>query len=200
MFQIVSADPPWMQQPRNHQGTKFGRGAAGHYPLMSTDDICSIPVQDIIHDDAALFLWATCPKLADGLRVVEAWGFRYSTVAFCWVKTNKDGSLFFGPGFWTGSNVELCLLGVRGKASNIRVDPRGRPGIRQPIITPRMRHSQKPIEVAERIVELCGDRPRIELFCRDPLPGWHAVGNEINNLDVHEVITSIAENNINQNC
>ncbi|BCV04979.1 MAG: hypothetical protein CM15mV95_510 [Caudoviricetes sp.] len=40
-------------------------------------------------------------------------------------------------------------------------------------------HSKKPDCVRDRIVELCGDLPRIELFARQKTPGWDVWGNEV---------------------
>ena len=41
------------------------------------------------------------------------------------------------------------------------------------------KHSEKPKIIRDKIVELCGDLPRVELFARTPAPGWHVWGNEI---------------------
>ena len=141
---------------------------------MRTEDICKLPVGDILASNAYLFLWATWPNLTQALRVMEAWGFKYKTCAFCWTKTNKrDGRPFFGIGHYTKSNTEPCLLGVRGKpwvVSNY---------VSQVIISPRREHSRKPDEVRDRIVQLCGGVPKIELFAREVAPGWVAWGDEV---------------------
>ena len=47
------------------------------------------------------------------------------------------------------------------------------------IIAPREQHSKKPDEVRDRIVELFGDLPRIELFARQKVQGWDSWGNEV---------------------
>ena len=62
---------------------------------------------------AVCFLWATFPNIAEGIRVLEAWGFQYKTAAFVWVKKNaKSGTNFWGMGAYTRANAEVCLLGV----------------------------------------------------------------------------------------
>ena len=60
-----------------------GRGiAADHYPTMSLQEICDLPVRKLADKDCVLFLWVTFPQLREGLSVIQAWGFQYKTVAF----------------------------------------------------------------------------------------------------------------------
>ena len=148
---------------------------------MKLSDICALPVAEIAHKDAALFLWVTFPNLQEGLKVIKAWGFRYCTVAFTWVKRNKvSPSWFMGLGHWTRANAEVCLLATRGKPKRISKS------VRQIVDTPIERHSKKPDEVRDRIVTLMGDVPRIELFARDYTDGWDVWGNEVQgNIDLY---------------
>ena len=118
-------------------------------------------------------MWATFPMLREALEVIEAWGFIYKTVAFNWVKQNKTGAgLFWGLGNWTRSNSEICLLAVKGKPKRMSAS------VHSVILSPVQQHSRKPAETRDRIVELMGDLPRIELFAREAAPGWDAWGNE----------------------
>lgn len=143
---------------------------------MKTKDICDLPVQNIAADEGAvLFLWVTMPQLVEGLKVMQAWGFKYRTVAFTWIKRYKSGKPFFGIGFWTKSNAELCLIGTSGKDYPRPIDNH----VSQIIETELMKHSKKPDETRDKIVQLMGDLPRIELFARETTPGWDAWGNEI---------------------
>ena len=83
---------------------------------MSIDELCALPVPELAAKDCALFLWATFPQLPEALRLIRAWGFRYKTVAFVWLKRNrKSPSWFYGMGYWTRSNAEICLLATKGK-------------------------------------------------------------------------------------
>ena len=67
------------------------QGAAEkHYPTMSIADLCALPVADIAAEDSALFLWATFPQLPTALKLIRAWGFTYKTIAFLWLKKNKN--------------------------------------------------------------------------------------------------------------
>ena len=110
-YNIIYADPPWRYEQRKVQGA-----AENHYPTMSIDELCALPVLELAAKDCALFLWATFPQLPEALRLIRAWGFRYKTVAFVWLKRNrKSPSWFYGMGYWTRSNAEICLLATKGK-------------------------------------------------------------------------------------
>jgi N6-adenosine-specific RNA methylase IME4 len=112
--------------------------------------------------------------LPEALRVIRAWGFTYKTVAFVWVKTNrKSATWFYGMGFWTRSNAEVCLLATRGHLRRVNK------AVHQLIVSPLEAHSKKPDAARERIVALMGDIPRIELFARQATEGWDVWGNEV---------------------
>lgn len=167
-YAIIYADPPWAYRDQ-HRGRG---GAADHYRTLDFEELKRMRVPAA--DDAALFLWGTMPLLPRAVDLIEAWGFRYTTTAFCWVKLNpKSPGLATGLGAWTRSNAELCLLGIRGH-------PRRKSrGVHSVVIAPRARHSEKPAEVRRRIVELFGDVPRLELFARSCTPGWDVWGDEV---------------------
>lgn len=172
-YNIIYADPPWHYNARNNPNTKFSRGVHSYYPTMSVDEICSLPVAELADENCALILWVTFPRLKEGIRVLEAWGFRYVTVVFNWFKVNKSGTPFFGVGYYTKSNSEIALLGVKGKMKPISNY------VSQVVISPREEHSKKPDSVRDKIIELFGDIPRIELFARHTTPGWDVWGNEV---------------------
>ena len=168
-YSIIYADPPWQYQRSKVQGA-----AENHYPTMGIDELCALPVADLAAPDSALFLWVTFPQLPEALRLIEAWGFRYKSVAFVWLKKNKKAdSWFYGLGFWTRGNAEICLLATRGHPK------RQAANIHQFIISPIEAHSKKPDEAREKIVALMGDLPRVELFARQSPPGWEVWGNEV---------------------
>lgn len=171
-YNIIYADPPWTYKVWSQAGA--GRTAASHYDVMSLEDIKALPVSALADDDCALFMWATYPNLREAFEVLDAWGFTYKTVAFTWVKKNKKAdSWFWGMGYWTRANAEICLLATKGKPT------RASSAVHQVVDARIMKHSKKPNEVRERIVKLCGDLPRIELFAREKTNGWAAWGNEI---------------------
>ena len=168
-YQIIYADPPWRYDQKGVDGA-----AEKHYPTMSLEDICKLPVGSISAKDSILFLWATFPQLPAALKVISAWGFKYKTVAFDWLKKNrKADSWYFGLGFWTRGNAEVCLLATRGHPK------RKSTKVLHFIISPIEGHSKKPDIARDKIVELAGDVPRIELFARQTTPGWDVWGNEV---------------------
>jgi len=57
---------------------------------------------------------------------------------------------------------------------------------------PRLGHSVKPPVVRDRIVQLFGDLPRIELFGRQETPGWDAAGFGIDGISLQEKIDILA--------
>ena len=108
-YDIIYADPPWQYRTYSKKGQ--GRSAESHYPTMGIEDIKALPVGELAAKDCALFMWITFPCLQEALEVLTAWGFSYKTVAFVWVKQNrKSDSLFWGMGYWTRANDELCIL------------------------------------------------------------------------------------------
>ena len=171
-YSIIYADPPWSYQNR---GTRAA--ASKHYDTMTIEDIkhmgVGAAVGGIANEDCVLFMWATFPMLREALDVIEAWGFTYKTVAFNWVKQNKSGTgIFMGLGNWTRSNSEICLLATKGKPKRVSAS------VHSVILSP-LQHSQKPGEARDKIVELMGDLPRIELFAREAATGWDVWGNEV---------------------
>lgn len=170
-YDVIYADPPWVYRDRAKAGQ---RGAGFKYPLLNDRDVAALPVGRIAADDSMLFLWVTWPKLQELLPIVDAWGFRYRTVGFVWVKrARSSGALAWGMGSWTRANTEPCLLATRGRPV------RASAGVHQVVEAALGRHSEKPAEVRDRIVQLAGDVPRIELFARQLTPGWDAWGNDV---------------------
>ena len=168
-YTVLYADPPW-----RYRNKPNGRSPESHYPTMKTEDICALPVQELAAEDCALFLWVTMPMIFEAQKVLAAWGFRYKTVAFVWVKQNRKGTgVLWGMGYWTRANAELCLLATKGHPQ------RRAKNIHQVIISPVEEHSKKPEEARRRIEALLGDVPRLELFARRPSPGWDVWGNEV---------------------
>lgn len=111
------------------------------------------------------------------LMIAEAEGFTYKTAAFVWVKKNrKQGGNFMGLGAYTRANAEVCLLGVTpGFKAKTQIRAHN---VHQIIEAPFEGHSKKPDETRQRIVELLGDVPRLEMFARQRADGWDAWGNE----------------------
>ena len=175
-YDIAYVDPPWF-----YYGSAVKDAAAGkHYPLMSAEDLARLDVRSLLSDRAALFMWATCPRLDHAIDLLRAWKLHYRGVTYVWVKTNVRGEIIAGQGVaptFTKPTTELLLAAT--------THPTGRPfpihTLRQAqvVLHRRGRHSEKPAVFRDMLLDLCGDRPRIELFARERAHGWDAWGAEI---------------------
>tara|TARA_R100001591_G_scaffold37942_1_gene49265 strand:+ start:90 stop:638 length:549 start_codon:yes stop_codon:yes gene_type:complete len=174
-YKIIYSDPAWHFKTYSNKGEK--RSAIRHYDCLNINDIYDLPVNTICDNDCVLFMWAIDPMLPEALETIKRWGFKYKTIAFTWAKGKKnqylDYEFFKGMGYWTRSNPEMCLLATKGKPKRVSMN------VEQFILSPRRKHSQKPDEIRDRIVQLCGDLPRIELFARQRVEGWDCWGNEV---------------------
>lgn len=140
---------------------------------MTFRDILDLPVQDLCAEDCYLGLWITNPLTCRIEEVMEAWGFKYSSVLFTWVKTNaKSPGFFMGNGYGSRQNTERCYLGRRGEPARISAS------VRELIIEPRREHSRKPDCTMPRIERLAGDVQRIELFSRTDRKNWLQWGDQ----------------------
>lgn len=187
-FACIVADPPWHFRARTAlqmSNWTSRRDAEKHYAVMGADDIAGLPVKEIAAPDAHLFLWTTGPCLRQAFDVIEAWGFRYSAVAFTWVKLKrsftttqlrdvplKESDLHVGLGLTTRKNAEFVLLGRRGSAKRLAKD------VREIILSPVREHSRKPDEMFARVERYCAG-PYLEMFARQSRPGWSSFGNEV---------------------
>jgi N6-adenosine-specific RNA methylase IME4 len=168
----VYADPPWRFTNRT------GKVAPEHrrldrYDTMTTEQICSLRVAEVVADNAHLYLWVPNALLPDGLRILQAWGFRYVS-NLVWAKRRKDGGPDGrGVGFYFRNVTELILFGVRG---SLRTLPAARRQVNM-IETRKREHSRKPDEVYD-LIEACSPGPYLELFARYARPGWATWGAE----------------------
>jgi N6-adenosine-specific RNA methylase IME4 len=171
-FKTILADPPWRFANRT------GKVAPEHrrldrYSTLPLPDICALPVKDVVAYDAHLYLWVPNALLPEGLRVMDAWGFRYVS-NIVWAKRRKDGGPDGrGVGFYFRNVTELILFGVRG---SMRTLPPARSQVNM-IETRKREHSRKPDEQYD-IIEACSPGPYLELFARYPQEGWAAWGDE----------------------
>jgi N6-adenosine-specific RNA methylase IME4 len=163
-FPVILADPPWRYEHTGVAGPT--RRIENHYPTMSLEEICALEVPAA--DDCVLFLWVTPPKVAEGIRVLDAWGFNFRT-SMVWVKDK------IGMGYYVRQQHEWLMIAKRG---NIPLpDPEDRPS--SVIQAPRGAHSEKPEEIHKIIERMYPFLERCELFARKPRDGWASWGNEI---------------------
>lgn len=162
-FTVLLSDPPWKDD--------FGanrRSTENHYSTMSLEEICALPVADIAHEQAMLFLWATTPMLELALQVVKAWGFEYRT-HIVWVKPS------IGLGKYVRQRHELLLICRRGD----HPAPDATSLSDSVVEAPRGEHSAKPEVFHEIIERMYPAASKIELFRRGPSrAGWSAWGAE----------------------
>ena len=199
MYSIIYADPPWSYSRTIGNGVLNRKEGEKIYNSMSINDLkgLSYHIQRISRRNSALLLWATMPCLPDAISVMESWGFKYKTCWCTWVKTNKAGDKpFFGVGYYTRSNAELCLLGVKGKIASFKklVEgeiKNGNPNSLGSICIERPReHSRKPNTVRNNIVTFFGDVPRIELFARESTDGWSTIGNQSDKFNEQNILAN----------
>lgn len=183
-YNVIYADPPWsyyndmtVTPEQNHSGAGLMRKVP--YPVMSSKDIKDLPINKIANENCILFIWTTDYHLKRCLEVIEAWGFEYKTIGFIWQKLNKKKEPVCFMGAYTlKSGTELCLLATKGKNARKLVKSCK---VKSLLMSEREEHSKKPDEIRNRIVELCGDIPRIELFARQKINGWDVFGNQVEN-------------------
>ncbi len=174
-FKTVLADPPWQFQNRT------GKMAPEHkrlkrYETMKLDEICSLPVADMLDTTAHLYLWVPNALMPEGIEVLKAWGFAYKT-NLIWYKVRKDGGPDGrGVGFYFRNVTEMILFGVKG--ANARTLQPGRSQVNI-IRSMKQEHSRKPDELYE-LIERCSPGPYLEMFARGIRPGWTSWGDQAN--------------------
>ena len=177
-YGVIYADPPWKFSSKELQlyGGKRFTPIDKHYKTQSKDWIKSLPVSDIADSDCALFMWVTDAHLKEGIETMEAWGFKYVTIAFVWKKLHKKSlKTVANLGAWTMKNCEICLFATKGSM----LKHKKKNNVYQLIESERTLHSKKPEEARQRIEEIFGDLPRIELFAREHVSGWDCWGDQV---------------------
>jgi len=187
-YGVIVADPPWLYE----QATTTLQGTTGHhYRDLSIDNLCTLPVVQVAAKDAILLLWCTWPQLTEGMRLIEAWGFKYVT-GFPWIKiqgtpqVNLAGAVNakpqYGVGFWTRGCSEPILIARRG---NVSPPNNGWVGL----LSPNFQHSRKPENLYDFAESIPG--PYLELFARRTRPGWTSLGNEIDGQDIRDALAGV---------
>jgi len=177
-FGAILADPPWGFKTWSGPEKKVAsRGTVAPYRTMEIADMAKMPVADLAAPNCCLFMWVVWPTIPEAFDLIDAWGFKYKTCAFAWLKADPyrlwalEEDVRMGLGYWTRSNSEVCLLATRGKPKRVNNT------VRQGIIEPIRQHSRKPDCVHERVQQLVAG-PYLELFARQKRPGWTVWGNQ----------------------
>ena len=175
-FQVVYADCPWAYRNRNTGGS-FKSGSAAKYPTLSLRELEDLSVSEIAAKDSILFLWATVPLLPEAFYLMTKWGFSYKTSIF-WRKI-----MSLGLGFYFRGQVEILLMGIRGKISAFRCQ---KSNFYQ---SKALKHSHKPDYFYSLIEEVTPNMTRIELFATQKREGWTSLGYEIDGKDIREALS-----------
>lgn len=173
MYQVFYADPAWdYKGQKQHTPTAINtvvKSAIDHYNTMKLEDMKKLKVKEICDTNAVMFMWSSSPHLNQAIELMEAWGFKYKTIAFVWEKQKIN------PGSYTVSQCEICLVGKKGNIPK----PRGSRKERQFLSELRGKHSVKPTEIRDRITRMFPTQKKIELFSRNKVEGWDCWGNEV---------------------
>lgn len=171
-FGTLLADPPWRFAHRTGKISPEHRRLS-RYDTMDWKEIAALPVGELMAARSHCYLWVPNALLAEGLRVLEAWGFAYKGM-LVWAKRRKDGGPDGrGVGFYFRNVTEPVLFGVRGR---LRTLPPARRQVNM-IEAVKREHSRKPDQQYD-VIERCSPGPYLELFARYPRLGWEAWGDE----------------------
>jgi N6-adenosine-specific RNA methylase IME4 len=171
-YQIIYCDPPWDYKGQEQfYVNKETSSALKHYPTMKLSEMKEMKewIESLCDDDCLMFMWTSSPHLDQAIELMKSWGFKWSTIGFVWDKQMVN------PSYYTLSQVEICLIGKRGRIPK----PRGARNIRQFVSEKRGKHSKKPHEVRKRIEQMFPTQKKIELFAREKHDGWDSWGNEV---------------------
>jgi N6-adenosine-specific RNA methylase IME4 len=193
-YQVIYCDPPWWFSNR-----RIGNGGAScHYPLMRDSELIALrpSIDEIADEDCAMFMWASFARFDFAVDLLKEWGFRWVTVAFAWVKVANDyvvsddyrtvikATAKCQCGHYTSSNIEPCVLGLRGSMPvNERMIP-------QVAFHPVLRHSEKPQVFRDKIQRMYPEARKLEMFCRHAPEGWDTWGNEVGKLEENRLIVA----------
>jgi len=181
-YSIIYADPPWNFNNRMYSSNKndHHRAITRAYSVMTVAELCHMNdfINDLADNNCALFMWSADAFIPSAIAVMNAWGFKYKTVAFIWQKKEKSGKQVCFMGQWTMKGSELVLLGTKGKMTQYLKSRKVRQ--LQEATRERNIHSRKPQLIRDKIIEMFGgDLPRIELFARQKVEGWDCWGDEV---------------------
>lgn len=172
-YDFIMSDFAWHFALRSNKGE--AKSAQAQYRTMTLDQIKSLPVLDLVTENAVHWMWATNPMLPQALEVMKAQGFEYKT-AGTWLKTTVHGKIAFGTGYILRSSNEPFLIGTRGS-------PRTSKSVRSGFTGLVREHSRKPEEAYEAAERLMPNARRLELYSRMNRPGWDSYGDEAGKFD-----------------
>jgi N6-adenosine-specific RNA methylase IME4 len=169
-YRTLLLDPPWPVEAGRRQVDqrceRFGK--------VSVSDLENLPLEDLADDQTHLYVWVpNVAKLEDAaLRIMERAGFHYKS-RIVWVKIGKkSGAPSASLGHYFRPATEYLLFGVKNGL------PAGSHSLTNVLLAPRRGLAVKP-EESYRLIEAMSPEPRLELFARRRMPGWHVWGDEV---------------------
>lgn len=158
-YRTIVVDPPWSYRRRGPRKVDY-EGKPWPYTQMNLSEIAALPIGELAHDNARIFLWITSKYLRYAWELIEGWGFTPGRV-LVWCKK---------PMGTMNVTTEYLVLGSRGS-------PRLLPWCGTTWFDwPRTKeHSEKPAAAYDMIEEWT-DGPRVDLFSRQTRLGWSSWG------------------------
>ena len=172
-LQTAKEQDRWLAKAADEGSDAYGR-AERHYPTMTIDELCALPIADRVEDDAVLFLWVTSPLLSACWPVIEAWGFTYKT-SIVWDKVAHNF------GHYVSVRHEFLLICTRGSCTPDNPTP-----MPDSVVSERRsdEHSEKPESFRQLVEQLYPIGRRLELFGRASTAGWTVYGNQLSDDDL----------------
>jgi N6-adenosine-specific RNA methylase IME4 len=187
-YQGLHVDAPWRFPTSlpgfgKKQGEVWKRpGSKPPYPTMTVEEIKALPIGQLADRTGShLYFWTTQAHLPYAFEIIKAWGFYYSTMIL-WIKKPRGR-----PGFPTWPNfTEYCLFcrHRRGSLRSLKMWPRN------DFYWPRGPHSAKPPEAYAMFRETTPGR-MLDVFARERMPGYDAIGNAIDGQDINAAIAEL---------
>ena len=203
-FQVIVSDPPWsFEDGLKKMKSPTRRSAISQYSTMSLSEICDIRVPDLVDPaGCVLALWVPSTLLPDGLKVMDAWGFKLKQT-FVWVKTKKpkqvkkqlvvytdpNDALAFGMGRLFRQSHELVLIGTAGKTVYPWLEDHSQ---RSVIMAPNLGHSRKPEGLQDRLDLMFPEAQRLEMFARRKRDPWICLGDAIDGKDIRDAVHDLS--------
>jgi N6-adenosine-specific RNA methylase IME4 len=188
-YDVIVSDPPWSFNDRlQKMKSPTKRSAISQYKVMSPGDISRLDVPSITNPEGCvLALWVPSTMLAEGLKVIDAWGYRFKTT-YVWVKQTKKGKLAFGMGRLFRASHEIALIATVGKVYGDMQDH----SQRSVSMAPNDGHSIKPATLQDSLDLMYPgtDKNKLEMFARRNRVGWTCIGDAVTGKDIK---TSIEE-------
>lgn len=203
-YDILYIDPPWQFNKRSNTSTKFGGGAMAHYSTMPMSEIKALDFSLPLKPNALVYCWITLAKLQECITAIQSPTLKLVATGFVWIKTNPKLSTsiittdkpqiyyqnkgyskpFYGVGNYTASNAEICLIFRKGKM--LKYENK----VSQVIISPRDKHSKKPIEAYDKLETMYPHSKfsKLELFARNTMAYFDTIGDELNNINVKDFL------------